>query len=194
MRRAREHQQGSPLMWGVPRAIPSPLIILSGIHRTRRCLPPQTKRYPKAATPHTASAHRPFSLHGCAPSRAPTLPLPSSLTRKTEASDTATASATVRPPIRRGNNTRRDDNRGHARSRCARVHTRARHHRHTLWRPCVQKRPSMRRGGRVHCLAGSRFAGFQPAILGQVALVYRADVPLEVIDAEETHPAVERRV
>lgn len=178
-------------MHSAPRAVPSPLIILSGIHRTRRCLPPHTKRYPEAATPRTASAHGSFSLHGYAHGWAPSLSLPPSLMRNTEVSNTTTASTTLRPPIRRGDGTGRDDNRRHARSRCARVHTCARH---TLWRPCVQKRPSMCRGGRVHCLAGPRFAGFQPAILSQVALVYRADVPFEVIDAEETHPAVERRV
>ena len=46
----------------------------------------------------------------------------------------------------------------------------------------------------MHRLAGPWFAGFQPAVLGQVALVHRADVPLEVIDAEEAHPTVARRV
>ncbi len=52
----------------------------------------------------------------------------------------------------------------------------------------------MRQGGRVHRLTRPWFARFQPAVLGQVALVHRADVPLEVIDAEEAHPTVERRV
>src|SRR5258706_3258213 len=100
-----ECQQGSPPTWSILRAIPSLLIILSSIHRTRRRLPPQTKWYAKAATPHTASTHRPFSLHGYPASQALTLSLLSSLTRKTGASDTATASATVRSPIRRGNGT-----------------------------------------------------------------------------------------
>jgi hypothetical protein len=45
------------------------------------------------------------------------------------------------------------------------------------------------RSGRVHRLAGLGFAGFESALFGQVALVHRADVALEVVDAEEAHPA-----
>lgn len=44
----------------------------------------------------------------------------------------------------------------------------------------------------MHRFAGLWFAGFQPAVLGQVALVYRADVSFEVINAEEAHPAAGR--
>jgi hypothetical protein len=52
----------------------------------------------------------------------------------------------------------------------------------------------MRRSRGVHRFAGPWFAGFQPAVLGQVALVYRADVSFEVVDAEESHPAAKRCV
>ena len=182
-------------MWSIPKALPSPLIILSSIHGTRRCLPPQTKRHPKAATPRAASAHRAFSLHGYPTGYTPTLSIPSSLTRNTGASNTTNAAATVRPPMRGWHDSGRDDNRRGAWSRCARVHAcarrRCRRHRHTLWRPCVQKRSGMRRSRGVHRFSGPWFAGFQPTILSQVALVHRADVSLEVVDAEETHPAAE---
>jgi hypothetical protein len=49
------------------------------------------------------------------------------------------------------------------------------------------------RSGRVHRLARLWFAGFEPAIFGEVALVHGANVTLEIVDAEEAHPAAGRK-
>lgn len=174
------------------------LIVLPNIHRTRRCLPPQTKRDPKTVAPYTPRTHRRFSREGHYPRYTPAIFLSRSLTRNTGDGDAATATiARVRPPTGRGDDSRRDDNWRRARSWrawiCTGNRTRCRHNCNTatgsFWCSCVQKRSSVGRSGRVHGLTGLWFAGFQSTLLGQVALVHRADVSLEIVNAEEAHPA-----
>ena len=153
------------------------LIVLPHIHRTRRCLPPQTKWDPKTVTPYTPRTHRPFSRHGHCPRYTPAISLPHSLTRNTGNGDAATATATiarVRPPTGRRDDSGRDDDGRRARSWrawiCTGNRTRCRPNCDTatgsFWCSCVQKGSSMGRSGRVHGLAGLWFAGFQPALLG----------------------------